>query len=354
MKNVMRFWLDKGVDGFRTDAINQLVEDDSFADDPPNPNYDPGKDNPYEALLHVHTRNRPENFMTINLFCQVLEGYGDRYMISEAHVGPEGMIKFYHACPANYIVPFNFNLISIPWSAQGYKTFIDSFERSLHGKHWPNYVLGNHDLSRLATRLGSERARVAAMILFTLRGTPFIYYGDEIGMTDGAVPEEYIRDPWELHAPGFKLGRDAERTPMQWDDSPYAGFSDTEPWLPVSDDHQRVNVAAQENDPCSMLELYKRLIHLRKFHPALQEGAYEPAETDALGVFAFYRCTPEKRLLVVLNFEDQEQQVSIKSSASRTGRIVCDIFSSKEEMRSMDLSSFTLKPYQGYIFEVEE
>ncbi len=352
MRNVLRFWLDRGVDGFRTDAINHLIEDESFTDDPPNPNYDPGRDKPYDALLHVHTRNRPENFITMNLFCQVLEEYEDRYMVSEAHVGPEDMVKFYHACPTNHIVPFNFNLVSLPWSALEYKTFIDGFEHSLHGKHWPNYVLGNHDLSRLATRLGQKRARVATMLLFTLRGTPFVYYGDEIGMEDGAVPSDYVHDPWEIAVPGFKLGRDPERTPMQWNDKTYAGFSIASPWLPVGGDYPRVNVAAQESDPRSMLELHKRLIRLRKGNGALKEGAYEAAETDAPGVLAFYRCAPDKRMLVVLNFEDKKQTVAVKTNISETARVACNIFSDKEEGDAVDLSAVHLEPYEGYILEI--
>lgn len=313
MGEIMRFWLDKGVDGFRTDAVNQLLEDPNFEDDPPNPNYRAGKDDPYDALLHVQSRNYPDTFLTIDYFCHILSGYKDRYMVSEAHVGIEDLLKFYHACPDNHVVPFNFNLIGLPWSATSYRTFIDRFERVLQGKHWPNYVLGNHDLSRLATRLGEKRARLAAMLLFTLRGTPYVYYGEEIGMQDGAIPEGRVADPWEKHTPGFNMGRDPARTPMQWTGGTQAGFAGahTEPWLPVAAHHDIYNVHEENSDPHSMLNLYRDLIRIRKQSRALVGGAYRSIDVGEVDVFCFVRELADEVVYIAINFSDAAKEIRL-------------------------------------------
>jgi alpha-glucosidase len=164
-------------------------------------------------------------------------------------------------------------------------------------------VLGNHDRSRLASRLGPEQARVAAMLLLTLRGTPTIYQGEEIGMTDGAVPPDRLRDPWELRVPGLGLGRDPARTPMQWDASPGAGFTEgAEPWLPLAAGSRRVNVAAQVGDPASMLSLYRALLRLRRAEPALSIGRCDAVSAEG-DLLTYQRWHPAggRRLLVALN-----------------------------------------------------
>jgi alpha-glucosidase len=164
-------------------------------------------------------------------------------------------------------------------------------------------VLGNHDRSRIATRVGPAQARVAAMLLLTLRGTPILYYGDEIGMADVPVPTHLAQDPYELRVPGLGVGRDPERSPMQWSPDVHAGFCPpwTTPWLPVPD--ARLNVAAQRDDPGSMLSLYRQLIALRRAEPALSIGDYELVVADA-GLLAYRRRYEHRRLLVALNLGD--------------------------------------------------
>ncbi len=139
-------------------------------------------------------------------------------------------------------------------------------------------MLGNHDRNRIASRVGSAQARVAAVLLLTLRGTPTLYYGDEIGMTDVPIPAEKVRDPWEKNVPGIGVGRDPARTPMQWNGGPNAGFCPPalKPWLPVAEDHETVNVAEQAGDCGSMLTLYRSLIALRRRESALSVGSYTP------------------------------------------------------------------------------
>jgi alpha-glucosidase len=182
------------------------------------------------------------------------------------------------------------------------------YEASLPPYGWPNWVLGNHDNPRIASRVGREQARVAAMLLLTLRGTPTMYYGDEIGMCDVPIPPERVQDPFEKNVPGMGLGRDPERTPMQWDATANAGFSTAEPWLPLAEDFRTNNVAAQRGDPKSMLGLYRRLIDLRRSEPALTVGAYAPVEvSEDSDVVAYLRREGTSRLLVALNLGARPQ-----------------------------------------------
>ena len=188
-------------------------------------------------------------------------------------------------------LPANFHLISTRWAAEDIGELIDRYEAALPAGAWPNWVLGNHDRPRVAERVGDGQARVAAMLLLTLRGTPTLYYGDELGMRDVPVPAEAAQDPFEGR-------RDPVRTPMRWDDGPNAGFCPpgVVPWLPVGGDLARVNVAAQRADPRSLLALYRRLLALRRERDDLALGGYEPVAA-ADGVLAYRR----DGLLVALN-----------------------------------------------------
>src|ERR1700726_3082384 len=138
-------------------------------------------------------------------------------------------------------LPFNFALLSAPWNARAIAKLIDDYEGALPAAAWPNWVLGNHDRPRIASRVGQPQARVAAMLLLTLRGTPTLYYGDEIGMQQVAVAPDQVRDPFEKNVPGIGIGRDGCRTPMQWEATKFAGFSGVEPWLPLADNFRDEN-----------------------------------------------------------------------------------------------------------------
>jgi alpha-glucosidase len=202
----------------------------------------------------------------------------------------------------------------VPWQAPQIAALIAAYEAALQPTHWPNWVLGNHDQHRLASRLGPAQARIAAMLLLTLRGTPTLYYGDELGMCDVEIPPQLVRDPWELNVPGLGLGRDPERTPMQWDGSRQAGFTTGIPWLPLAADAQRVNVAVQRQDEGSLLALYHRLLHLRRTAPALAVGAYMPFEAHT-EVLAYTRTAAGQRFLVALNLGRHPQQLAASQAA---------------------------------------
>jgi len=294
--DVLRFWLDRGVDGFRVDAVAELFEDVSLRDNPPNPEWRPDQ-SPWHSQLPVYTTDQPEVHDAIAKVRSVLDAYPDRMMVTEAYLPIDRMVAYYGRDGRGAHLPFNFQLIRLPWRARTIADAIDAYEASLQAQFWPNWVLGNHDRHRIASRVGPAQARVAAMLLLTLRGTPTLYYGDEIGMRDVPIPPRLVQDPWGKNVPGLGLGRDPERTPMQWDASPNAGFTTGRPWLPVAADYRALNVAAQEGDPRSMLTLHRRLITLRRAEPALAVGRY--AGVPATGDLLAYRREHEGRAVVV-------------------------------------------------------
>ena len=223
MYDVLRFWLDRGVDGFRVDVLWMLVKDDLFRDDPPNPDYRVGM--PESArVIATFSADRPEVHEVTREIRAVLDGYGDRLFIGELYLPLGRLVTYYGERNDEAQLPFNFHLLSLPWKAAAIAQFIRDYEAALPDGAWPNYVLGNHDNARIATRIGTAQTRVAAVLLLTLRGTPTMYYGDELAMTDVAIPADRVRDPAELRQPGIGEGRDPERTPMPWNATSTRGF----------------------------------------------------------------------------------------------------------------------------------
>ena len=233
MYDVLRFWLERGVDGFRVDVIWHLIKDAQFRDNPPNPNYHTGQQ-PYARLDPVYTTDRPEVHEVIGEMRQVVDAYADRVLIGEIYLPVERLVAYYGVDLEGVHLPFNFQLLQCDWNARAILDLVREYEALLPDGGWPNWVLGNHDHHRIASRVGSAQARVAAMLLLTLRGTPTMYYGDEIGMQDGIVPPDLVQDPFEKRVPGIGVGRDPARTPMQWDASANASFTCGTPWLPVA------------------------------------------------------------------------------------------------------------------------
>jgi alpha-glucosidase len=299
MFDVLRFWLGRGVDGFRVDAIHHLYEDQEGADNPPNPEWREGM-SPARQLLRKYTMDQPETHEAIRDMRRVVDRYSDRVLIGEAYLPIEILMTYYGSRLDGFHLPFNFHLMSTPWKPNDIAALIQAYESALPAGAWPNWVLGNHDRSRLASRIGSAQARVAAMLLLTLRGTPTIYQGEEIGMSDVPVPQDKVQDPWEKNVPGLGLGRDPVRTPMLWDGGTNAGFSNGQPWLPVSPNFRGQNVEQQAADPRSMLALYRALVALRRRESALSIGAYEPVDVSE-SILAYERRYNDQRLLVVLN-----------------------------------------------------
>ena len=259
--------------------------------------------------------DQPEVHDAIAAMRRVADEYPDRVMIGEAYLPIDRLMAYYGVDLSGFHLPFNFHLIGAPWHPTALAALIEAYEAALPAGGWPNWVLGNHDRSRVATRIGPAQARVAAMLLLTLRGTPTIYQGEEIGMRDVAIPPERVQDPWERNVPG--LGRDPVRTPIPWSGGPNGGFSAGDPWLPLGDEAATSNVDAQASKPRSMLNLYRLLLKLRRLEPALSIGSYGPGATTA-SVLAYERRHAERRLLIALNLSDERAPFPCDGIALRT------------------------------------
>lgn len=308
--DAMRFWLARGVDGFRMDAIWHIIKDDQLRDNPPNPDYTPDLP-PDNALIPEFTRNRPEAHDVIAMMRRVVEEYDDRMLGGELYMSADEMMAYYGTPERPELhVPFNLQLSVLPWEAQALGEYIEEYMAALPEGAWPNWAVSTHDSSRIASRAGPRGARLAALLLLSLPGTPTIYYGDEIGMASVEIPRGEIEDPRELLTPYLGLGRDPSRTPMRWNGEPNADFTTGEPWLPVGDDLAAINVSTQSEDPRSMLTLYRHLIGLRRKMPALRAGGFRMLQrNDKLIVYE--RPLDDDGLLVALNFSWEPQTIEL-------------------------------------------
>jgi alpha-glucosidase len=339
MLDAMRFWLDKGVDGFRMDVLWLLIKDAFFRDNPPDGQHAPhNADQPETHAIAAEMRALMDSYgATIFGKAQVSAGEdpqrllshgAQRVLIGEIYLPLDRLVRYYGNDTAHEAhLPFNFQLIQTQWEAGAIADMIRRYEALLPADAWPNYVLGNHDQSRLATRIGDLQARAAAMLLLTLRGTPTMYYGDELGMRDVPIAPDQVQDPAEKNDPGKGRGRDPERSPMLWLDAPNAGFAPPEavPWLPLAADWATRNAAAQSRPvdgkpPRSMLTLYRRLLALRRQHDTLHAGAI--ADVAAEGTVLRYRRVAledgaSTDFLVVLNLGNE-----IATTAVPPGTIV--------------------------------
>ncbi|WP_419826721.1 alpha-amylase family glycosyl hydrolase [Sphingomonas sp.] len=295
MMDVLRFWFDRGIDGFRIDVLWHMVKDAAFRDNPPNPDWRAGMPD-MARVRQTNSTDQEEVHAIAAEMRAIADAYGDRLLIGEIYLPVERLVRYYGVGKPGVQLPFNFQLVESAWDAATVREAIARYEAALPEGAWPNWVLGNHDRPRIASRVGEAQGRVAAMLLLTLRGTPTIYYGDEIGLADVAIPPDRVQDPRELREPGLGLGRDPVRTPMPWDGSANGGFTTGTPWLPLNADVATRNVAAEP----AMLTLHRRLLALRRAHPALATGTLTMVESGG-DVVAFERRGERKRILVALN-----------------------------------------------------
>jgi alpha-glucosidase len=329
MYDVLRFWMDRGVDGFRIDVIYHIVKDDQFRDNPRNPDYRPGQ-NPNHEFLAIYISDRPEVQEIITEMRGVVDKYPDRMLVGEVYLPVDRLMAYYGKAGDGVHMPFNFQLITMQWNAYKIADAVAKYEAALPSYGWPNWVLGNHDNPRIASRAGRDQTRVAAMLLLTLRGTPTLYYGDEIGMADVPIPADRVQDPFEKQVPGMGLGRDPERTPMQWDATANAGFTTGSPWLPIAADSVSVNAAAESGVARSLLTLYKRLIAIRRAEPALNAGTYKEVCSGET-TLAYMRSHEGRSFLICLNLGGTPQtfpavpgsgQVVLSTELDRTDEAV--------------------------------
>lgn len=360
MLHNMRFWLDRGVDGFRVDVIWLLIKDEKLRNEPPNPDWD--GQIPYNRFQHIYTQNQPEVHDIIRQMRTVLDEYDNCLMVGEVYLPLTELVKYYGPNLNECHLPFNFQLITLdcdfhkstPWDAQIIRQIVERYEAALPGDAWPNWVLGNHDVARIATRVGPDQARVAQMLLLTLRGTPTCYYGDEIGMENGKIPPESVQDPMAVNQPELAetVGRDPQRLPMPWNASPNAGFTGPEgqPWLPLPNDYHLRNVAGQEQDPTSLLNLFKSLTQLRRAAPSLHQGDYTSIEAGVDNVFSYTRAAPNAdRFLIVLNFSSKNYTLNLNHVAAGATIVLSTTLQRNGPVR---LSNLSLGPNEGLVLRL--
>jgi glycosidase len=321
MLDQARFWLERGADGFRIDVAHAIMKDPHFRDNPPNPAPDAAyhKDRgAYDEQLHLYDKGHPDAHGVYRDFRRMLDAYSgesDRIALGEIHIYDLGEWASYYGQKRQdgrrneMHLPINFQLLKASWTATDVRAVVDALEAKLPAGAWPNYVLGNHDEPRLRTRLGGEpQARQAAVLLLTLRGTPLLYYGDELGLTEVEIPPEEQNDPLGQRIPS--LGRDGCRTPMPWSaEGDAAGFSEADAedlWLPVGEENRKRSVETQRSGNGSILALYCRLLDLRRQTPALHAGRYRPLERGVPeGCFAYVRKHGGQRVAVAINFTSE-------------------------------------------------
>jgi alpha-glucosidase len=350
MMDVLRFWMERGVDGFRMDVVGMIIKHPDLLDNPPNPDASPAlpANDIFARQLNIHNQDQDEVHEVLKEMRQVMDEYSERCGIGEVWYELSRWLKYYGENGDELHMPFNFGFMGLPWTVQAIRGLVDLMEANLPTFAWPNYVLGNHDNDRIASRFGLPQARIAAMLLLTLRGTPTLYFGDEIGMENGVISPDQIQDPQGINL-GAERTRDRGRTPMQWDDSDYAGFSTTTPWLPVSSDYKTRNAAAQIGDITSMFNLYRRLLWYRHRSPVLQGGSYRALDTNHDDCFVYLREYEEACCLVALNFTGETKDLTLP--INQTGRVVISTHLDRGE----DISGHTLslRPNEGIIVDCQ-
>jgi alpha-glucosidase len=345
MAEVMRFWFERGVDGFRIDVLWHVIKDERLRDNPKNPDYEPSQV-PYEQLLPTYSTDQPEALEVASEMRAVADEFDERVLIGEMYLPIERLVAYYGRNGEGVHLPFNFQLLTLPWDAREIDRAINEYEGSLPAGGWPNWVLGNHDKSRIASRVGTAQARVAAVLLLTLRGTPTIYYGDELGLQDVPVPRERMQDPQGLRL-ASEFSRDPQRSPMPWDASERAGFSAGTPWLPLNPDYAERNVEAQRTDQGSMLSFYRRLLALRREREALAVGSFRPLEADG-DVIVYVREADGRQVAVALNLGGSPRPVDL---AEYGGDVLLGTHPEREGQRVS--GRVQLRPDEAFVVEVD-
>jgi alpha-glucosidase len=351
MFDELRFWLDRGVDGFRLDVADAYYKDAQLRDNPSRLGL-----RAYDRLDHIHDWNQPETHVLLKELRQLLDRYPERMAVAE--VGDTHALEYYGEGNDELHLVFNFALLHCRWDPRAFQQVVQRWEDALPSDAWPCHVLSNHDVTRhysrySAGRWSDARAKVAAAMLLTMRGTPFLYYGEEIGMRQARIPKAEIQDPpGKRYWPLYK-GRDGCRTPMQWSTGLNAGFGAGRPWLRLGPEHQRVNVAAESEDPNSLLNFYRRLIWLRKATPALRRGSYRSLLRKPVGQMAYLRETPDQVVLVCLNLFSRPATVALDQDLMPAKRWRPILSSLSRESATVTGCQVDLAPYEACLFEGE-
>jgi alpha-glucosidase len=335
MKGVLRFWFARGIDGFRVDVVNLLAKGPELA----------SVDHPDE---HTKWGDEPAVHPLMRELRAVADEFDQKVLIGEIWLPPTELVTFYGEALDELHLPFNFGLLELKeWTAETVCNAVVAYEAAMPSKAWPNWVLGNHDRHRVASRLGALQARVATMLLLTLRGTPTLYYGDEIGMIEVDLPKSEWRDPQGLRGGPT---RDGCRTPMVWDSSPLGGFTTATPWLPIAQP-AGVDVASQRNDPASMLSLERALLDLRRREPALNVGEWHDLAHAGTSIAYIRRSVaPDgRRFLVCLNLGDKPSPLAADAKSLRGEVLVSTLADGTGER----FEGRDLEPNEGLVIRLD-
>jgi alpha-glucosidase len=351
--DVFRFWLERGVDGFRLDVFNAYFKDDRFRDNPPKFGL-----RGFDRQQHIHDMDQPEMVPLLQELRTLLDSYAERYAVGETYFATPEKITRYAGndrLHAAFSFDFTSNHLLYPWNSRFVLEKISLRDKTFDAAGiWPTTVMSNHDLPRAASRYArgedDHQPLIAMALLLTLRGTPFMYYGEEIGMRDISLKRGEILDPpGKKYWPIYK-GRDGCRSPMQWRDSPYAGFSSAKPWLQVHPNFVQRNLAAQQASPNSLFNFTKRLIALRRAYVALRQGSFRVFFRADTGVLAFERQLDDQRILVYVNFTGATRPVSfVRDADSEQAVMLLSSVGRKEFYTSHN--QFLLNPYEILLLE---
>jgi alpha-glucosidase len=348
MFEIINFWLEMGVDGFRLDVINLLFKDKEF------------KNNVsgfFVKKSKIHNRNQPEVYPLLQDFRKLLDTYPEKTSVGEIYTPPPGRttlaVSFLGNGADMLNMVFDFSLVFTPWNAGAYYKTIARYYRKLPALGWPCFFLSNHDTGRSVKRLGKltfhkyAKAKLHAVLLLTLKGTPFIYYGDETGMENSKIPKKYIQDLYgKIFYPFFR-GRDRARTPMQWNSSRNAGFSTAQPWLPVAKNYQTINVETEQKDENSILNVYKQLLSLRKKHIVLQTGNITFFHKGQKNLLSYTRKDEQEEIFILLNFSNRKK----KAYTGALGNAAEVLFSTHRGTNIYGKNIITLQAFEGLVIK---
>ncbi len=352
MYSMIRFWLDRGVDGFRLDVVNWMIKDEKF------------RNNPFSFLPFArgrlrYDRNRPEAHEITRELRTILESYSERMSVGEVFSLPPGdpelSASFLGDGTDELHLAFDFSIMYRLWNARSFYRCFSEWYRNIPDKGWPCNVLSNHDQPRSRNRFmggadSIKRAKVAAVMLLTLRGTPFMYYGEEIGMKGESLRRRDIHDVLGKRFWPFYTGRESSRRPMPWDSGENAGFSSGRPWIPVNSDYIRLNVESQKQESDSILRFYRSIILLRKEYPALMFGTFEPHTRGLNGIVSWYRRYGPELIFVALNFTPRKR--SLRSGKRGQWEVLASTHRSRGElMASVDIKLF---PYEATVMGMKK
>ncbi|MGY5880762.1 MAG: alpha-glucosidase [Candidatus Thorarchaeota archaeon] len=373
MFDTVRYWLDKGVDGFRLDIINTVFEDETLQNNPFSRKYFPSEEDDKSFFQDkIHTMNHPDNFIFVKELRSVLDEYSDpeRFLVGEIDASIETLKRYcgdeIDKTKTNGLhLAFLFKSLNAELDASIFHKIISEYEQYFPEPYTPTWVFSNHDQMRRISKLGNDRtkAKLNATLQLTARGVPYIYYGEEIGMSNHKLPLKTAEDPigqkysWLpqfminllTRSGSISLNRDNCRTPMQWISRSNAGFCSEEliPWLPISPGYNTINVDSEESNPDSLLNCYKALLKLRKDTPALHSGLLNLLPPFLFGSFLSYqRIYDEQVVQIWLNFSNK------LGYASEIGKNPTLLFSTIVDTNPIKDSKLHLEPFQGVVLEI--